>query len=40
MFKAWWWMIPPGIAIAFLVLSGYLMGRAFEELANPKLRER
>ncbi len=40
MFKAWWWMIPPGIAIALLVLSGYLMGRAFEEIANPKLRER
>lgn len=40
MFKAWWWMIPPGIAITLLVLSGYLMGRAFEEIANPKLRER
>ncbi len=40
MFKAWWWMVPPGIAIAILVLSGYLMGRAFEEIANPKLRER
>ena len=40
MFKAWWWMIPPGVAITLLVLSGYLMGRAFEEIANPKLRER
>lgn len=40
MFKAWWWMVPPGVAITLLVLSGYLMGRAFEEIANPKLRER
>jgi peptide/nickel transport system permease protein len=40
MFKAPWWILPPGIAITLLVLSGYLMGRAFEEIANPKLRER
>lgn len=40
MFKAWWWMIPPGAAITLLVLSGYLMGRAFEEISNPRLRER
>lgn len=40
MFKAPWWILPPGIAITLLVLSGYMMGRAFEEIANPKLRER
>lgn len=40
MFKAWWWMLPPGIAITLLVLSGFLMSKAFEEVANPKLRER
>ncbi len=40
MFKAPWWVLPPGIAITLLVLSGYMMGRAFEEIANPKLRER
>jgi len=40
MFIAWWWMIPPGIAITILVLSGFLMSRAFEEVANPRLKER
>lgn len=39
-FKAPWWIIPPGIAITLLVLSGYMMGRAIEEIVNPKLRER
>ena len=40
MFIAPWWILPPGIAITLLVLSGYMMGRAFEEIANPKLRKR
>lgn len=40
MFKAPWWILPPGIAITLLVLSGYMMGRGFEEIANPKLKER
>lgn len=40
MFIAWWWMIPPGIAIILLVLSGFLMARTFEEIANPRLKER
>lgn len=40
MFIAPWWILPPGIAITLLVLSGYMMGRAFEETANPKLRKR
>jgi len=40
MFIAWWWMIPPGIAIILLVLSGFLMSRTFEEIANPRLKER
>lgn len=40
MFKAPWWILPPGFAITLLVLSGYMMGRGFEEIANPKLKER
>ncbi|MDM8533183.1 ABC transporter permease [Clostridiaceae bacterium HSG29] len=40
MFKAPWWILPPGFAITLLVLSGYMMGRGFEEVANPKLKER
>ncbi len=37
---AWWWMLPPGIAITFLVLGFFLVGRAFEEIINPRLRRR
>ncbi|MCL6451417.1 MAG: ABC transporter permease [Acetobacteraceae bacterium] len=40
MFVAWWWMVPPGAAITLLVLSGFLVGRAYEEVANPRLRRR
>lgn len=40
MFIAWWWMLPPGLAITLLVLSGFLVGRSYEEIANPRLRER
>ncbi len=40
MFIAWWWMIPPGLAILLLVLSGFLVGRSYEEIANPRLKER
>ncbi len=40
MFLAWWWMIPPGLAILLLVLSGFLIGRSYEEIANPRLKER
>ncbi len=39
MFIAWWWMFPPGIAITLLVLSGFLTGRAYEEISNPRLKE-
>ncbi len=40
MFIAWWWMIPPGLAITLLVLSGFLIGRSYEEVANPRLKAR
>lgn len=36
---AWWWVLPPGGAIALLVLSIFLVGRALEEVVNPRLRE-
>jgi len=39
MYKAWWWFLPPGFCIVLMVLSFYLLGRAVEELANPRLRE-
>lgn len=38
--EAWWWAIPPGAAISLLVLSIFLISRAYEEVLNPKLRSR
>ncbi|MFC0105129.1 ABC transporter permease [Kibdelosporangium aridum] len=37
---AWWYLLPPGIAIVLLVLAFTLVGRALETVLNPKLRER
>jgi peptide/nickel transport system permease protein len=38
-YKAWWWVIPPGAAIMVLVTAVYLVGRAYEEMINPRLRQ-
>lgn len=38
MYKAWWWFLPPGICIMLVVMSFYFVGRAYEEIANPRLR--
>ena len=35
----WWYMIPPGLAIAVVALSFTLCGRALESVINPRLRE-
>jgi len=35
-----WWLLPPGVAITLLSLSFYLIGRAFDEVVNPRLRSR
>lgn len=37
---AWWYIIPPGIAVITVVLAFTLVGRALEEIFNPRLRER
>ncbi len=36
----WWWIIPPGIAIAFVSLSFVLIGYSLDEIFNPRLRRR
>jgi ABC-type dipeptide/oligopeptide/nickel transport system permease subunit len=36
----WWWVIPPGIAIALISLSFVLVGYALDEIFNPRLRRR
>jgi len=38
--KAWWWLIPPGLAITLVSLAFFMIGRAFEEIVNPRLRKR
>ena len=38
MYRAWWWFLPPGICIMLVVMSFYFVGRAYEEIANPRLR--
>lgn len=37
---AWWWLLPPGLGITFLSLGFFLVGRAFEQVVNPRLRTR
>ncbi len=34
---AWWALLPPGLAIVWVVLGTTLLGTALEELLNPKL---
>jgi peptide/nickel transport system permease protein len=36
--KAWWWVVPPGVCIMLLVLAIFFLSRAYEQLANPRLR--
>jgi len=37
---AWWWAIPPGLAITFVSLAFVFLGFAIDEIVNPKLRRR
>lgn len=37
---AWWWILPPGIAIVAMVLAFSLVGYALDDVLNPKLRKR
>jgi peptide/nickel transport system permease protein len=36
----WWLLIPSGAAITLLCASFYLVGRALDEVVNPRLRRR
>jgi len=35
---AWWWVLPPGMALSAFVISVFMITRAYEELLNPRLR--
>lgn len=37
---AWWYILPPGLAILSLVLSFMMIGYALDEIINPRLRRR
>ncbi len=35
---AWWWVIPPGMAIVIVVSSVFVVTRGLEDIINPRLR--
>lgn len=37
---AWWWLVPPGLAIVVVVLAFTMCGYALDEILNPRLRNR
>jgi peptide/nickel transport system permease protein len=37
---AWWWLIPPGLCVVFVVLAFTYVGYALDEVLNPRLRRR
>ena len=37
--SAFHWFVPPGIAIVLVVVAGFFVGRGYEELLFPKLKE-
>jgi peptide/nickel transport system permease protein len=39
-FQNWWWVIPPGLCIAFVAIAFIMFGYALDELLNPRLRLR
>ncbi len=38
MFQAPYWLLPPGICISLITLSFYMLGRAMDEVLDPRLR--
>jgi peptide/nickel transport system permease protein len=38
--RAWWWVVPPGLSIGLFVVATYMVGRSYEVIADPRLRER
>jgi peptide/nickel transport system permease protein len=37
---AWWYLVPPGVCIVLVVLGFTMCGYAFDEILDPRLRER
>jgi peptide/nickel transport system permease protein len=36
----WWYLLPPGICVALVVLSFSFMGYSLDQIINPRIRER
>ena len=36
--SAWWWVLPPSIALALFVICVFMVTRAYEDILNPRLR--
>lgn len=36
--SAWWWVLPPGLALSAFVMAIFMVTRAYEEILNPRLR--
>jgi peptide/nickel transport system permease protein len=39
MFRAMYWLLPPGLCISLITLSFYMLGRAMDEVLDPRLRD-
>lgn len=39
MFKAPYWLLPPGICISLITLAFYMLGRAMDDVLDPRLRK-
>jgi peptide/nickel transport system permease protein len=39
-YQNWWWVVPPGLAIATIAIAFILFGYALDEILNPRLRLR
>jgi peptide/nickel transport system permease protein len=39
-FDTWWLIVPPGLAVTLLAAAFFLVGRAMDEVINPRLRAR
>lgn len=35
---AWWWVLPPALGIASVTTAVFLVGRSYEEITNPEIR--
>jgi peptide/nickel transport system permease protein len=36
---AWWWFVPPGLAVALMGTALVLLNSGIDELGNPRLRD-